>query len=267
MVIRKIALATGGVRGIGKANSLNLLQVGYTVVANGVSNKSLPADLKDEVRVIKSVADNDFGDLHYIQADISSQPDRAKIVDFVKEEFGRLDLLVNNAGVAPKQRADILSTTEESFDRVLDINLKGPFFLTQTLANYMIEKKETGNLVAYNPQVINISSISAYTSSPNRGEYCISKSGISMMTKLYADRLAEYEIPVFEIRPGIIRTDMTAAVTHKYDMLFKEGITPMKRWGLPNDVAQAVLAIAEDRFPYSTGQIFDIDGGFHIHRL
>jgi NAD(P)-dependent dehydrogenase (short-subunit alcohol dehydrogenase family) len=174
-------------------------------------------------------------------------------------------MLVNNAGVAPTERADILEASEESFDRVMSINLKGPYFLTQAIANWMIEQKEEEP--DRTPRIVNTGSISAYTSSPERGEYCISKAGVGMMTKLYADRLAEYNIGVFEVRPGIVKTDMISAVQDKYDRLIADGITPIKRWGLPEDIGRAVGAIAEGRLDFSTGQVINVDGGFHLRRL
>jgi 3-oxoacyl-[acyl-carrier protein] reductase len=176
-----------------------------------------------------------------------------------------VDLLVNNAGVAPLARTDILEATEESFDRVLAINLKGPYFLTQLVSKWMIQLKKTN--VVLKPKIVVISSMSAYTSSTNRGEYCVSKAGLSMMTQLYADRLSEYGINVYEIRPGIIMTDMTTPVKEKYDELIAEGITPIRRWGTTGDIANAVVAIAKDYFPFSTGEIFNVDGGFHLRRL
>jgi 3-oxoacyl-[acyl-carrier protein] reductase len=174
-------------------------------------------------------------------------------------------MLVNNAGVAPAKRMDILEATEQSYDRVMNINLKGPYFLTQLVANWMIELKEQNPEMKF--RVCNTSSMSAYTSSPARGEYCLSKAGLSMMTKLYADRLAEYEIGVFEIRPGVIMTDMTSVVKDKYDKLIAEGLTPTRRWGLPEDIAKALGAIAEGRLDFSTGQVLNVDGGFHLRRL
>ena len=200
-----------------------------------------------------------------IRGDISSKKDRHELVETVRDEFGRCDMLINNAGVAPTERADILEGSEESFDRVVGINLKGPYFLTQVVANWMIEQKEENP--DRTPRIVNTGSISAYTSSPGRGEYCISKAGVSMMTKLYADRLAEYGIGVFEIRPGIIQTDMTSSVQDKYDRLIEEGITPIKRWGQPGDIGRAVGAIAEGRLDFSTGQVINVDGGFHLRRL
>jgi len=200
-----------------------------------------------------------------IQADISVGDDRAKLVSFAKENFGRCNLLVNNAGVAPNKRLDILEATEESFDRVMSINLKGPYFLTRLIANWMIDQRD--KFPERDCRIINVGSISAYTSSPGRGEYCVSKAGMAMMTKLYADRLAEYGIGVYEIRPGVIETDMTSAVKAKYDKLIADGLTPIKRWGRPEDVGQAVRAIAEGRLDFSTAQVIDVDGGFHLHRL
>ena len=196
---------------------------------------------------------------------IFGHKDRIRLIEEVKSKYGRLDLLVNNAGVAPKQRLDILEATEESFERLISINLKGPYFLTQLAANWMIEQMNAYE--GRNPKIINISSISAFTSSPSRGEYCISKAGISMMTKLYADRLADYGIQVFEIQPGVIETDMTRGVKEKYDRLIEEGMTPIKRWGYPEDIAKAVAAIATGAFPFSTGEVIHVDGGFHLRRL
>ena len=183
----------------------------------------------------------------------------------MQTDFDRLDLLVNNAGVAPLNRVDLLEADEDSYDRVMAINLKGPYFLTQRVANWMIEQRKTHP--ERTPRIINISSVSAYASSPARGEYCLSKAGLSMMTRLYADRLAEFGVGVFEIRPGIIRTDMTGAVRGKYDALIAAGLTPIRRWGTPEDVAEAVCAVAEGRLDFSTGQVLDIDGGFHLRRL
>jgi len=201
----------------------------------------------------------------YIRADVSRTEDRTLILTRLKEEFGGIDIFVNNAGVPSKLRADILEASEESFDRVLDVNLKGPFFLTQIIAKWMVELKQRDDRLE--PKIINISSISSYTSSPSRAEYCVSKAGVSMMTKLYADRLSEYGINVYEIRPGVIDTPMTEPVKEKYGKLISQGLTPIKRWGKPEDVAKAVVAIAKGYFPFSTGEVFDVDGGFHIRRL
>ena len=200
-----------------------------------------------------------------MQADIGSTEDRKKLVDAAIAKFGSIELLVNNAGVAPKVRADLLETPEDSFDYVVGTNLKGPFYLTQLVANRMIEQEGDA---AQPPAIVNIGSISAYTASVNRGEYCIAKAGIAMMTQLFAARLAEHGINVFEIRPGIIATDMTSGVQAKYDkLILEDGITPIRRWGRPSDIAKAVKAIAEGSFPFSTGEVINVDGGFHMHRL
>ena len=202
------------------------------------------------------------GDFLYVAGDISSTEDRQKFVDAALETYGRIDVLVNVAGVAPKVRADLLTMTEESYDYVMNINTRGTLFLTQLAANAML-KNEGEKKGA----IVNISSMSAYTSSVNRGEYCISKAGVSMITKLFADRLAEYGIPVNEVRPGIIATDMTSKVQGKYDALIDGGLLPIKRWGKPEDIAQAVWALCSGDLPYVTGQSLDVDGGFHIRRL
>jgi 3-oxoacyl-[acyl-carrier protein] reductase len=199
------------------------------------------------------------------RGDVSSTADRKKLVDLAKSKFGRCGMLVNNAGVAPLKRMDLLEATEASFDRVMNINLKGPYFLTQLVANWMIEQRKKYPDRAF--RIVNTGSMSAYTSSVARGEYCVSKAGIGMMTMLYADRLAEFGIGVFEIRPGIIATDMTSVVKDKYDKLIAEGLTPIKRWGQPEDIGKAVGAIAEGRLDFSTGQVINIDGGFHLRRL
>jgi len=255
---RQVALITGAARGIGRGIAEKLAENNFDIVIDDVFAEN---EMSETLSSIKSKG----VDVLYVRADISSAADRKKIIENIREHFGRLDLLVNNAGVAPKQRLDILEATEESFDRVLGINLKGPYFLTQGVANWMIEqKKET-------PQrdfkIVNIASLSSYASSPARGEYCISKAGVSMMTKLYADRLAEYGIHVYEIRPGIIATDMTEVVKEKYDKLIAEGLLPIKRWGTPDDIAQAVLAFALGYLAYSTGEVINVDGGFHLPRL
>jgi len=265
MADRPAAIVTGASRGIGKGIAIELASLGYDLTINhfdfttdGQPDESRAAQTKKQIQ--------DLGaDCEVLRADISSARDRTRIIDLTKSKFGRCDLLVNNAGVAPLKRMDILEATEESFDRVMGINLKGPYFLTQMVANWMIEQKKKCPKRVF--RIVSISSISAYTSSPSRGEYCISKAGISMMTKLYADRLAEYGIGVFEISPGIIATDMTSTVKDKYDKLIAEGLTPIKRWGQPEDVAKAVGAIAEGRLDFCTGQVINVDGGFHLRRL
>src|SRR5262249_49077630 len=201
------------------------------------------------------------------RADIATAAGRKVLIDFTREEFGRLDLLVNNAGIAPAVRADLLEASEESFDRLMNTNVKGPYFLTQVAANWMIEQVQKSRNARPLPKIITISSISAYTASVNRGEYCVAKAALSMLTPLYAARLAEHGINVYEIRPGVIATDMTAPVKEKYDALIANDLTPIKRWGTPEDVGKAVAAIAQDLLPFSTGEVINVDGGFHIRRL
>jgi len=253
---RPVAIVTGASRGIGRSVALELASLGYDLVINRVQEQQ--PDVLEEAGALG--AQCEFAPGNVAEAEV-----RRHIVAAARTTFGRCDLLVNNAGAAPMKRLDILEATEESYDRVLGINLKGPYFLTQLIANWMIEqrKQDPGRPL----RIVNIGSISAYTSSPSRGEYCISKAGIAMMTKLYADRLAEYEIGVFEISPGIIETDMTSAVKDKYDKLIAEGLTPIRRWGKPGDVAKAVGAIAEGRLDFSTGSVINVDGGFHLKRL
>ena len=251
---KRCAIVTGAARGIGKGISMALANDGYAVCAVGTR----PAD--DErvaayLTELQAVSPESF----YVQGDISVGEDREKIMNEAWGKFGTVEILVNNAGVAPTVRNDILEMTEESYDYVMDINLKGTFFLTQLAANRMKEQNSGS--------ICNISSISAYTSSVNRGEYCISKSGLSMVTKLFADRLAEYGITVNEVRPGIIATDMTEKVQAKYDSLIDGDLLPIKRWGQPEDIAAAVWALCSGALPYVTGQSIDVDGGFHIRRL
>ena len=261
---KQVAIVTGGSRGIGKAIAVELAQLGFHIVINYYDFKEGQADDTKAVETAEKIRGLGV-QCEVLRGDISSSEDRQKLISFVKETLGRCDMLINNAGVAPAQRMDILESTEASYDRVMSINLKGPYFLTQLAANWMIEQKKQNP--DRNFRICNTSSISAYTSSPGRGEYCLSKAGISMMTMLYADRLAEYGIGVFEIRPGVIMTDMTSVVKDKYDKLIAEGLTPTKRWGQPEDIAKAVGAIAEGRLDFSTGQVINVDGGFHLRRL
>ncbi|MHA1804099.1 MAG: 3-ketoacyl-ACP reductase [Promethearchaeota archaeon] len=259
----KVALITGSTHGIGKAIALKLARLKYSLVLNGASTVRLSESYESQLNEIFGNALEKFT---YVKADIGNPEDREKLVSTIKEKFNRIDVLVNNAGVAPRERKDLLEASEEEFERVLRINLQGPYFLTQAIAKWMIELKKRFQ-GEYTPYIINISSISSFTASPNRGEYCISKAGLTMMTKLYAVRLAEHDIPVFEIQPGIIKTPMTEPVKEKYDKLFEQGLTPLRRWGLPEEVAQVVAAIVAGNLPYSTGEIIHVDGGFHLHRL
>jgi 3-oxoacyl-[acyl-carrier protein] reductase len=254
----KVAIVTGGGRGIGRGIVLALAARGWAVTVNYRGNAAAAQETAN-------LAAEAGGEALLVQADIGTVKDRDRLVGATLDRFGRIDLLVNNAGMAPRVRTDILQTGEDSYDEVMAVNLKGPFFLTQRVANAMIELGREG--IVEQPTIVNIGSISAYTSSPNRGEYCISKAGMGMMTALFADRLAEYGINVYEVRPGIIETDMTSAVTEKYNKLIDDGLTPIRRWGQPEDVARAVVALAEGAFPFSTGEIINVDGGFHLRRL
>jgi NAD(P)-dependent dehydrogenase (short-subunit alcohol dehydrogenase family) len=260
-----VAIVTGGSRGIGRAIALELAGMGYNIVMShfdfdeaGKPDESAAAKTKAAITALKRRCES-------LRGDVGNADDRARIVEQTKAKFGRCDLLVNNAGVAPLKRVDLLEATEESFDRVMRINLKGPYFLTQLVARWMIQQRQEHPSRAC--RIVNTGSMSAYTSSPGRGEYCVSKAGVGMMTSLYADRLAEYGIGVFEIRPGIIATDMTAVVKDKYDKMIADGLTPTKRWGQPEDIARAVGAIAEGRLDFSTGQVINVDGGFQLRRL
>jgi 3-oxoacyl-[acyl-carrier protein] reductase len=257
---QKFALITGSRRGTGRAIGLALLREGYFVIFNGIS-PNLPDELIQEIEKISKKYE-------YLQCDIGNAESRHKLLDILKKKYPRLDLLVNNAGIAPKVRVDLLETDPEDYQRVMDVNLNGAFFLTiEIVKSIMLEFYRSNPEIDYRPIVINISSISAYTSSTNRPAYCISKAGMSMMTILLADRLAEEGILVYEIRPGIIRTDMTKAVAGKYDKLISEGLTPIKRWGVPEDCAKAVVLLSSGKLGYSTGEVINIDGGFHIKRL
>jgi NAD(P)-dependent dehydrogenase (short-subunit alcohol dehydrogenase family) len=255
----QVAIVTGSSRGIGRGIVLALAERGWSVVINYRENSQAAEATQRDVEALGATA-------HLVQADMANLGDLNRLVDITMEQYGVINMLVNNAGIAPRVRLDMLEMTEESYDEVMSVNLKGPLFLTQRTANEMIRLIEAGTL--NRPKIVNIGSISAYTSSPLRAEYCISKAGMSMMTLLWADRLAEYGINVYEIRPGIIQTDLTSGVKEKYDRLIvDEGITPIRRWGQPADVGKAVLAIAEGLLPFSTGEVINVDGGFHISRL
>ncbi len=253
----RVAVVTGGSRGIGRGIAVALGQAGWRVVVNYNSAEAAAQEVAEAIRAAGSEAVT-------VRANVADGAGRARLLE-AATALGPLHTLVNNAGMAPRQRVDLLETSEESFDEVLDVNLKGPFFLTQAAARAMIALAEAG--AVERPKIINIGSLSAYTSSPNRGEYCISKAGLAMMTALFADRLAAQGVNVYEIRPGIIETDMTSVVKGKYDALIEEGLTPIRRWGTPEDVARAVVAVAEDRLPFSTGEVINVDGGFHMRRL
>lgn len=260
--MKAVALITGSSRGIGRGIALELARAGkHDLVINYAGNEAAALECR---KLCLEAAWTAGIRVEVVQGDVSVAEDRAKMVDFVRNTFGRLDLLVNNAGVAPNVRADILEAGEESFDRLININLKGPYFLTQLASKLMIDSQPVGGIPR---TIVNVTSISAFTASTNRGDYCIAKAGLAMMTKLYAARLAEYGIHVYEIQPGVIATEMTGPVKEKYDRLFAEGLAPIARWGEPSDIGKGVVAIASGAFPYSTGQVFQVDGGFHLHTL
>jgi len=244
-----VAIVTGGSRGIGKAIVEELLKINYSVIVTA-RNKT------EEISNLEKSFENK---LFFVPCDISNPNERKSLFDFAQNTFGIIDLLVNNAGVAPRERKDILDITPEDFDYLTDINLKGTFFVTQEISPLLIKNKKS--------RIVNISSISAYTASVNRGEYCISKAGISMITKLFAARLAEYGVSVIEIRPGIIETDMTSKVKEKYEKLISEGLTPINRMGTPEDVAKCVCSVALGNFDFCTGTVIDCDGGFNVRSL
>ncbi len=244
-----VAVITGGTRGIGAGIAKELLKNGFSVVLSA----------RNESEELKTLKEEYGNKVHFVPCDISKTEDIENFASEVKEKFGKIDLLVNNAGVAPKERKDVLEITPEDFDAVVDINLKGTFFVTQKFVPLLIENK--------GGRIVNISSMSSYTASLNRGEYCISKAGISMTTKLFAARLAEYGISVIEIRPGIIETDMTAKVKEKYKKMIAEGLTPIKRMGQPEDIGKCVLSVAQGNFDFCTGTVIDCDDGFNVRVL
>ena len=255
---KPVALVTGGSRGIGRGICLALAGEGYTVLVNYVNNLSAAEETRELIEKAGGT-----GEL--CQGDVSLKEDRDLLLDFCMETLGRIDLLVNNAGIAPAKRVDLLEMTPESYDRILDTNLKAAFFMSQAAARLMISQIE--NKAIPSATIINVSSISAYAANVNRGEYCISKAGLSMVTKLFAVRLAAYGINVYEVRPGIIATDMTSVVKDKYDKLIAEGLTPIRRWGQPADIGRAVAMLARGDLPFSTGESINIDGGFHMKTL
>jgi len=258
-----VALVSGGSRGIGRGITERLLADGFAVSI--LATRDEPADVLAELRALAGSDDR----VRYVQGSVADLADHRRYVDDAVDAWGRLDLLVNNAGVAPSVRADLLEAGTESFDRVLGINLRGPYFLTQTFANRVIALRGpiTGLPDAPVATVVNVSSISATAVSTNRGDYCVSKAGVAMATQLFAVRLAPEGIVVYEVRPGVIATDMTAGVTEKYDALIAGGIAPVARWGRPSDVAGAVAILASGQTPYSTGEVFHVDGGMHIPTL
>jgi 3-oxoacyl-[acyl-carrier protein] reductase len=258
---RPVSLVTGAGRGIGRGIAIELAKLGHAVIVNYAGNAGAAEECLQLVR-------DAGGDGVTMRADVSVSADRDRLVQETIEAYGRIDMLVNNAGVAPNVRADLLEAGEESFDQLININLKGPYFLTQLVARRMIEQAQRGDAGAFGPpRIVTVTSVSAYTASVNRGDYCVAKAGLAMMTSLFAARLAEYGINVYEVRPGVIATDMTGGVKEKYDRMIEQGAWPIRRWGLPEDVGRAVAAIARADFPYSTGEVFNVDGGFHLRTL
>ncbi|MGC9451882.1 MAG: 3-ketoacyl-ACP reductase [Oceanipulchritudo sp.] len=255
---KQVALVTGGSRGIGLGIARQLAGQGFDLAINGMRPEAQVRDVLDELRGMGA-------EVLYVRGDIGNGDAREAMIGGVRERFGRLNWLVNNAGVAPRQRLDLLETTEESFDFVVGTNLRGAFFLSQSAARWLVEQKRADP--EFRGGIINVSSISATVVSINRGEYCIAKAGLSMATQLFATRLGEHDLPVYEVRPGVTRTDMTAGVTEKYDKLIGEGLCVTRRWGFPEDVGKAVGALARGDFPYSTGQVIMVDGGLTIPRL
>lgn len=254
----KLAFITGGTRGIGLGIAMELAKGGFDLALNG---------LREEAQVKQVLVElSKYGvEVAYFKGDISKSADRSKMVETIINRFGKINILINNAGIAPLERKDILDATEQSFENVLNVNLQGPYFLTQLVAKKMIEQKKL--FIDEFFCIINISSVSATTASVNRGEYCISKAGIAMATKLWASRLGEFDIPVYEIQPGIIHTDMTIDVKEKYDYLFRNGLAIQSRWGTPENVGKVAFAMAIGSMPYSTGQVVCVDGGMTVLRL
>lgn len=254
----KIAFVTGGTRGIGLGIATELAKSGFDLAVNGVRDEAAVKPVLEDLKKLGV-------QVIYVRGDVSNKEDRQRMVDEILDRFGKINVLVNNAGIAPPERKDILEATEESFEYVLNVNLQGPYFLTQLVANRMIDLKKQ------NPEdfycIVNVSSVSATVASVNRGEYCISKAGIAMATKLWAARLGEFDIPVYEIQPGVIKTDMTSGVQEKYDRLFQQGLAIQQRWGTPEDIGKVTAAMASGNMPYSTGQVVMVDGGMTVQRL
>jgi NAD(P)-dependent dehydrogenase (short-subunit alcohol dehydrogenase family) len=288
MTSNPVALITGASRGIGRGIALELAKVGHDLVVNFAGNADAArATAADCVAAAQAAGKPIRAEI--CQGDVGKAADRERLIAFTRVQFGRLDLLVNNAGITSIGRRDVLEAREEDFDALMAINLKGPYFLSQLAANWMIDQASSRrgqeadlsqlstlnsqpgtpppHLGGYRPKIIIISSISGYAVSTNRGDYCMAKAALGMMTKLYATRLADHGINVYEVCPGVIASDMTAPVKEKYDKLFADGLAPLRRWGTPEDVGRAVTALALDYLPYSTGETLNVDGGFHVRRL
>lgn len=258
-----VVLITGASRGLGRGMALELASRGYSIVINYAGNRSAA---EEAVELCQKQAKRATQRFIPIQADVGSKADRQRLVEETLSALGRIDALINNAGIAPRIRADIAEATEDSFEEIIRTNLQGPYFLTQQVAKHWLASSYPPALPA-GFKILFVTSISAYTASVNRGDYCISKAGLAMAVKLWATRLADHGIQVFELRPGIMATDMTAGVKEKYDRLLAEGLVPQKRWGTPEDLGQAAAAVLGGMFPFSTGEVINIDGGFHLDRL
>jgi len=256
-----VALVTGGTRGIGLGIAKSLVAKGMHVIVSGVRDA---ADAQGSLDELRSERKNSAQIIEYVQANVADADARQRMLDSIASTFGRLDVLVNNAGIAPKVRADILEASTESFDELISVNLKGPYFLTQSVANWMIRQQQSQQKNRY---IINISSVSATVASINRGDYCIAKAGIGMATQLWATRLTEHGIAVYEVRPGIIETDMTKGVKGKYDSLIESGLLLEKRWGTPHDIGTVVAMLATGNLPYAPGAVLTLDGGMTLPRL
>lgn len=255
----KTALITGGSRGIGFGCATALARAGYHLAINGMRPEDQVGNVLADLEKVGSPR------VIYCQGDVGDPEGRAAILETLRAEFTSLNLLVNNAGVAPAERKDVLETSPESYHRLMTINCEGPYFLTQAAANWMIESKKANP--DFSGTIINVNSVSATVVSTNRGEYCVSKAALAMVTQLFAARLGEFNLPVFEVRPGITRTDMTSGVTEKYDKLIADGLCVTPRWGTPEDVGKVVAALASGNFLYSTGQVILVDGGLTMPRL
>lgn len=259
---RRSALVTGGTRGIGRGIAAALARDGWDLVLGGVRPEGDVAEVLGELRALGGGAGIN---VHYVAGDIARPDDRARIVSAVRERVGAVNALVNNAGRAPRVRADLLEATEESFEELLRTNLQGPYFLTQAIARDQIARRR--DTPDFQASIVFVTSVSAEMASPNRGEYCVSKAGLSMAVRLFATRLAEHEIPVFEVRPGIVATDMTAGVRDVYDRRIADGLVPARRWGQPDDVGRAVAALVSGHLAYATGTVITVDGGLSLPRL
>jgi NAD(P)-dependent dehydrogenase (short-subunit alcohol dehydrogenase family) len=254
MIASPVALVTGGSRGIGRGICLELARAGYAVVVNYAGNEEAARETRQQLGAVPTLL---------VQGDVGRADDRERLVEATLTAFGRIDVLVNNAGITSVGRRDLLEATKESWDRVLAVNLEGPFFLSQRVARAMIERRDA----LRDPAIVNVSSLSAYAVSTDRGDYCISKAGLAMLTQLFAVRLAEAGIRVYEVRPGVMDTDMTAGAREKYTGLIAAGLTPIRRWGTPEDVGRAVAALVTGAVPFSTGEVVNVDGGFHLRRF